>query len=240
MDLINQYADLAFAAYKASDRAAIFYAQKGYKSTPIHSAESDRDEGYLLCRNGGLIIVLRGSDDIQDWCQTNLCLWRNWRHAHAGFAAAAKQLYARIRPAVAMFYEAEHELPTLPITVLGHSRGGAIGLHLAKQLNTDGWRTDLCTFGSPRAANLAWVESANFLHYRVAHVDDLVPHLPPEIMGYKHHGTPVLIGGPVPLMGENAWKAAKIATGNYRSVLATLKSDRWIKGHFAYSQVTGQ
>lgn len=239
MDLINHYADLAFAAYKANDQAGMFYAKKGFNATPIHRSERDRDEGYLLRRNGALTITIRGSDDIQDWCETNLCAWRNWRNAHAGFAAAARQLYIKIRPTIAI-YMAEDTSRNLPVTVLGHSRGGAIGLHLASLMVADGYQVDLCSFGAPRAANAAWVKTADFHHRRVVHVDDLVPHLPPEIMGYKHHGIPFVIGQKMPERSDLAWQKLKLKSGGYRSVLEKIKADRWIKGHFAYSRVTGQ
>jgi Lipase (class 3) len=237
MELIQNYADLAFAAYAPSDRAAAFYAKQSYKVAPIHTAESDRDEGYLLERNGILLIAIRGSDDIRDWCQTNLCLWRNWRHAHAGFASAASAIYDRIRPSVAMFRQSDSCNKTAPIVVLGHSRGGAIGLHLAGILNANGYRAELCSFGAPRAASPAWVKTVNFVHIRVVHMDDCVPHLPPEQLGYKHHGTPFLIGGDAPQQGDTPWCELKLEKGGYRSILTTLKSDRCIKGHFAYSQV---
>jgi hypothetical protein len=235
--LIQEYADLAFAAYAPTDLAAAFYACRSYQSTPIHASESDRDEGYLLRRNGALVVALRGSDDDEDWFETNLRVWRNWRQAHAGFASAASDIFAKISPAVAKFRASDRCNQAAPILVLGHSRGGAIGLHLTGILNIEGFRAELCSFGSPRAASSAWVNAAKFPHCRVVHVDDLVPHLPPKRLGYKHHGTPYIIGD-VLLQGDKPWRELKSEKGDYRSILAALKSDRWIKGHFAYSRVT--
>jgi hypothetical protein len=221
----QHYADLAFASYAEYDRAREFYKQHSYTAIPFHSCESDRDEGYLLLHQGRLTIVIRGSDDAQDWCQSNLRFWRNWRDEHSGFAQAASQIFHRIFPAIGIFFEANPNARGYPITIVGHSRGGAIGLHLAKQLSDRGIPVELFSFGAPRAANSDWVKSANFPHTRIAHCDDLVPHLPPRRLGYADHGELVAIG------------SANCHYVNYRNIRKFIKSGRWLAGHFAYSEV---
>lgn len=221
----QHYADLAFASYADYDRAREFYQQHSYSAIPFHSCESDRDEGYLLLHQGRLTIVIRGSDDAQDWCQSNLRFWRNWRDEHSGFAQAANQILHRIYPAICIFFEANPNARGYPITIVGHSRGGAIGLHLAKQLSDRGISVELVSFGAPRAGSLDWVKSANFPHTRIAHCDDLVPHLPPRRLGYADHGELVVIG------------ASEYQYVNYRSIRKLVKSGRWLAGHFAYSTV---
>jgi len=45
------------------------------------------------------------------------------------------------------------------------------------------------TFGSPRVGNLAWQKTFNSVvkeSWRFTHNRDIVPSLPPELMGFRH------------------------------------------------------
>ena len=85
------------------------------------------------------------------------------------------------------------ENPAYRIVIVGHSLGGAVATLAAADLRNidDHFRaeTELYTFGSPRVANK---ELADFLtgqsrfSWRITHDNDVVPHLPPKILGYHH------------------------------------------------------
>ena len=48
------------------------------------------------------------------------------------------------------------------------------------------------TFGKPRIGNQAFAESTNSInHYRITHAEDIVPHVPEEILGYYHTNTEI-------------------------------------------------
>lgn len=232
--LIFDYAHLAMLAYAPPETAITDYSVAGYNAIPIHESEADRDEGYLLTSHNRLIIAIRGSDDVADWITTNLAIWQNWRRAHIGFHEAAKNLWQRIRPAVALYEQTHQRHP--PIVIVGHSRGGAIGLHLAKMLHNAGRRVELCSFGSPRAGTKAWASRTRIPHCRVVHKNDMVPHLPPRRLGYYHHGKPYVIGYDSPRYGHQAWADLCRETDSYRKIVRLLKADQWIAAHRSYDQ----
>jgi hypothetical protein len=235
---ISIYANLAFLAYLPQVQAAAQYEAVGYQCVSIHASEYERDEGYVLTRGNRLIIILRGSDDIGDWVNSNLRVWREWRRGHAGFSAAAAAVWSRIRPLVELYAKLKPGHP--PITVLGHSRGGAIGLHLTHLINQHGHRAELCSFGSPRAASIDWVKQAHFPHCRVVHRDDLIPHLPPTALGYGHHGKAYVIGGDQPpVFGEAAWDGLCEAIADHCQVKRLLNLPKWLNAHQSYPAVLG-
>jgi len=48
------------------------------------------------------------------------------------------------------------------------------------------------SFGSPRIGNDRFAETAKHItHYRITHANDIVPHLPEEVFGYRHTETEI-------------------------------------------------
>ena len=48
------------------------------------------------------------------------------------------------------------------------------------------------TYGKPRIGNAEFAKSAeNITHYRITHHNDIVPHLPEEVFGYRHTNSEV-------------------------------------------------
>jgi hypothetical protein len=78
------------------------------------------------------------------------------------------------------------------VVLTGHSIGGAVATLAATELRTMGYKADLYTYGSPRAGNEAFAafttDQAPGLggNYRMTHVNDPVPQLPPTWIGYQH------------------------------------------------------
>ncbi|OAA54302.1 Lipase, class 3 [Niveomyces insectorum RCEF 264] len=84
------------------------------------------------------------------------------------------------------------------VIVTGHSLGGAVATLAAAELRAKGIACDLYSYGSPRVGNAVLANylsaqgpvgttSANGLaHYRVTHLDDPVPQLPPLWMDFAH------------------------------------------------------
>jgi len=93
---------------------------------------------------------------------------------------------------------------TSKVQVTGHSAGGAAAtLHafdIARgESSTPGLTLSaVVTFGSPRVGNLAfseahdqYIDQNSIPSWRVTHYDDIVPHVPEEILGYNHVNTEV-------------------------------------------------
>lgn len=79
--------------------------------------------------------------------------------------------------------------PAYTIVATGHSLGGAVATLAAAYLRAAGYSVDLYTYGSPRVGNdyfANFVTAQTGAEYRVTHLDDPVPRLPPIIFGYRH------------------------------------------------------
>ena len=78
------------------------------------------------------------------------------------------------------------------LIITGHSIGAAIATLAGAELRSMNYTPDIYTFGSPRVGNLAF---ATFVtdqtpamggNYRMTHVNDPVPQIPPTWIGYEH------------------------------------------------------
>ena len=114
--------------------------------------------------------------DICDGCTANQGFWESWLEARRGIVATLKDTAAKY--------------PNSKVVVTGHSLGGAIAELATAEIIKAGTPADLYTFGSPRVsgptlASFVSNEGSGSI-YRVTHVDDPVPRLPPTNLGYVH------------------------------------------------------
>lgn len=75
------------------------------------------------------------------------------------------------------------------LVVTGHSIGAAVATLAATELRNLGYELDLYTYGSPLVGNKAFAEFASAQgsgNYRMTHLNDPVPQLPPTWIGYEH------------------------------------------------------
>jgi hypothetical protein len=85
----------------------------------------------------------------------------------------------------------DYLVPGDQIVITGHSSGGAMSMFFAYDIYRD-YDVVVYTFGKPRIGNTKFVESASEIrHFRVTHADDIVPHIPEELLGYRHTGIEV-------------------------------------------------
>ncbi len=93
-----------------------------------------------------------------------------------------------------LLYKKEISVYLVPgdrIVIAGHSSGGAMSMFFAYDIYRD-YDVVVYTFGKPRIGNAKFVESASEIrHFRVTHADDMVPHIPEEVLGYRHTGIEV-------------------------------------------------
>ncbi|RNE96141.1 lipase, partial [Trypanosoma rangeli] len=127
--------------------------------------------------------------------------------------------------------------PRLPVLITGHSLGGAMAELAAAEFASRPYasgavpRIELYTFGAPRVGN---TEFANWIvalfcsggHevYRVTHMRDPVPHLPPMFMGFEHEPHEVWYDN----AGSTSYRNCSDAAGH---VLLLGSVTVWIFGH---------
>ncbi|WQF79560.1 Putative fungal lipase-like domain, alpha/Beta hydrolase [Colletotrichum destructivum] len=138
-----------------------------------------------------IVIAIRGSNNVRNWITNILfafddCDFVDDCKVHTGFANAWNEVKNSLLTYVK---SAKAANPNYTIIATGHSLGGAVATIAAADLRRDGYAVDLYTYGSPRVGNDAFV---NFVtvqagaEYRITHVDDPVPRLPPILFGYRH------------------------------------------------------
>jgi len=137
-------------------------------------------------------VSFRGSASIRNWltnilfAQTPCTDLTASCQVHTGFKAAWTTVQSTVLATVAAARTAH---PTYSIVVTGHSLGGAVGTLAAAYLRKAGYPCDLYTYGSPRVGNDAlasFVTAQAGAEYRVTHLDDPVPRLPPILLNYRH------------------------------------------------------
>lgn len=145
------------------------------------------------------IISYRGSIDIQNWIDDFTFVqkkeYKNLPNAlvhevfYRLYQEVAKQVVASVQD-----IRKEHEVAM--ILVSGHSMGGAVALICAIELSMLRalYVQAVYTFGHPRAGNFAFAElmQKNVPNlFRVTHNHDIVPHLPPTYLNYRHSAVEV-------------------------------------------------
>jgi len=147
------------------------------------------------------IVVFKGTDPLSwtEWAEDAKLLMQHTPeicdscYVHSGFY----QSYQSLRDA--MFANMMTSLNNLPadsgsrkVYVTGHSLGAAtatlFALYLKQQQGID---SVVYTFGTPRIGNRDYANTYNSLmpnSFRFIHHADIVPHLPPALLGYYHEG----------------------------------------------------
>lgn len=157
-----------------------------------------------------IVLSFRGSASIANWLTdfnfpvipTTIC---TKCFASAGFWSS----WLEAKYAVFTAIERGRELhPTYKLVVTGHSLGGALATIAAAVLRSNGTSVDMYTYGAPKVGLQALAsyltDSTNGSNYRVTHLNDPVPRMPPSLAGYRHHSPEYYItSGDVNLPTEN-------------------------------------
>ncbi|KAF8426627.1 Alpha/Beta hydrolase protein [Tirmania nivea] len=138
-----------------------------------------------------IVVAYRGSQSIRNWF-TNALIemksipqWCPGCEVHSGFLNAFQEEQATVVNSVTKLLQ---KYPEYRLVVTGHSLGGGIATIAATELRKRGFQVSLVTYGSPRVGNeaLAKYISASGSNFRVTHLNDPVPRLPPLTVGYRH------------------------------------------------------
>lgn len=151
---------------------------------------------------GAKVVVFRGTDSSSwyNWAE-NMRAWRTDAaypvpgapkalRLHSGFLVLwnSSSMGPTIRASFAELLAAH---PTGPTLVLGHSMGGALAHLAALDLKIEHGLSDVkvYTFGAPRVGNAAFAEffdSQVTEAWRFTHGRDIVPSVPPILLGFHH------------------------------------------------------
>lgn len=136
-----------------------------------------------------IVFSFRGTETLQNWIE-DLKVFKTDRkmsctdcRVHEGFVDVWDSLASQALPALASL---RRDYPSAPLTITGHSLGGAVAFLSAYILTADlHIAVDaVYTYGSPRVGNKAFAEAHPLVKdgrsWRITHHRDVVPHLPPR------------------------------------------------------------
>jgi lipase (class 3) len=137
---------------------------------------------------GQIYCAFRGTDSLKEWLEDGWAIPEPWPfagHTHKGFTDVYQTL------TVGMVHIVDY-LADKNAIVTGHSLGAALATLVAAAL---GKLCPLCvTFEGPRVGDLGfieWMDERVPSFFRYVIIGDVVPHAPPENMGYQHAGTEI-------------------------------------------------
>jgi len=149
-----------------------------------------------------IVVSFRGSDNIKNWID-NLDFHKtkeypkcNGCRVHAGFYDVWLAVKADVVAEVTRLHEAD---VSAKIFVTGHSLGAAVATHCAAELGASSHSlgfpiAGVYTYGQPRVGNAhfaAFYNTGTRVSWRVTHWRDIVPHLPPDALGFHHTSTEI-------------------------------------------------
>jgi pimeloyl-ACP methyl ester carboxylesterase len=221
-DQLQLYAELCRIAYESPDIAIAVYTDLGYKAKVL-AQPAPLEQVYVLRHGTELLIVLAGTDQLRDWIANGLSI-PGW-YVHPGYSEIASALIDSVR--------AEYKASGLQqLTLLGHSKGGAVAAVLADYLFD--LTTNVVTFGAPRIGSQSYANTYEHKRYtRVVHPLDIVARLPMHLLGYRHCGQPVVWNGETYDSHISAWTKAQRLHPTIKLLLNPFAT---IKAHFSYWQ----
>lgn len=222
----------------------------------------DRDvgtAGYIVEGSDIIVVAFRGTQDELDW-KTNVnarfVVLQGGTRVHTGFF----QAYWPIRDAMFDVIRAVIKAKPRPVYITGHSLGGALALMATAELANDEDATvrdciAACyTFGCPRAGDASFDTYVKAPLYRITNGVDIVPAIPPALLGYRHVGDTRYFGKlglpPVrrsPTVAQKAWRTfwgavAWIRTGTLANIadhgmeVYVGKLDAWMQENLKQTQ----
>lgn len=185
-------ADFSHLAYLNPDFIEQQLTQWGYHSFAwIEDVDSDT-QSFIAAKGDHLVVCFRGTGSGKDWVvDANLFKTDSFDgkgRVHRGFKSALDSVWDRITATLGTFDEEKKVFFT------GHSLGAALAQLAAYRQATSGVNpvAGVYVYGSPRIGNPAYKTAYNseigdksFLHINNS---DLVPQVPPRILGYRHVG----------------------------------------------------
>ncbi|KAI1260025.1 extracellular lipase [Xylariaceae sp. FL1019] len=155
---------------------------------------SDTDlQGFVAVDPGhqAVVVSMRGSSSLDNFITDfeffqEDCPLVSGGQVHIGFAKAWDEVSSSV---LAALQTATAANPSYRIVFTGHSLGAAVSSLGAAYARAQGYAVDIINFGSPRFGNdiLAdFVTNQAGIEWRMTHLNDPVPRLPPILFNYRH------------------------------------------------------
>jgi triacylglycerol lipase len=176
------FAEIASAAYIDNDDTV--YKNLGFTKTKFIDHEGA--QAYVAASKDEVIVACRGTQPTQP---NDLLADLNTipkRHGngwvHSGFRTEARKIIDDV-------LDWAKKNKGKDIYVTGHSLGAAMALYVTQELEYAGFPPKLLmSYGQPRLGNADYVDGIKAAHYRFVNCNDLVTHVPPRALLFKHHG----------------------------------------------------
>jgi triacylglycerol lipase len=202
--------------------------------------------GFLAQLDGAIAIVFRGTDSIDNWIDDAEILplpFRDKGAVHSGFLHSLDSVWATISATLARWKGGGR---TLWIT--GHSLGGALALLATATLRFPAGGgaavptpvAGVYTFGQPRVGTRDFGQAcdADFgdFYFRFVNNADIVPRIPPRVLGYWHAGNLEFIDGAGHIQSDISWwhealDSVEVGLEGLRELQATRPALDAIKDH---------
>ncbi len=157
---------------QAGLREIAFFDKAGVRGALIHTADTNNEPFAVL--------VFRGTHNPQDWLKnldTAPVAWNGPGRIHKGFRDAFEAVWPDIFPLISTL--------TCPVVYTGHSLGAALATLAAVYLPPH----SLYTFGSPMVGDSSFAATLTGASvFRLVNNTDIVPQLPPPMLGFAHAG----------------------------------------------------
>ena len=164
-----------------------------FANLALHSGDDTGIAGYLAVDEvrSEIVLAVRGSSNIKNWISNFEFNFvdsslTTGAEVHDGFNSAWGEMSEGVATTLAAALET---YPGFKIVATGHSLGGAVAMLGGGYLRNDGYTVDIYTFGAPRIGNGVvsdYISAQDGPEFRITHLDDPVPRLPPIIFGYRH------------------------------------------------------
>lgn len=138
-----------------------------------------------------IVLSVRGSSNVRNWISNLNFDFEDssltaGAKVHDGFDFAWKEMASGVSSTITQALSAH---PGFKVIATGHSLGAAVATLGAADLRNQGIAVDIYSYGSPRVGNDVvsdYISAQDGPEYRITHIDDPVPRLPPIIFGYRH------------------------------------------------------
>jgi hypothetical protein len=193
-------AKLALRAYEAFDLDEPAWLKFHETFRALGLTEADRlvdaqvgTAGFVIAGEDIIVIVFRGTENRLDWTTNMQAAWitlQGGTRVHTGFFQAYWPIRERLFATVVSLLKRKPR----PVYITGHSLGGALALMATAELANHeeaSVRDSIAacyTFGCPRAGDSSFDRYVKVPLYRVTNGLDIVPAVPPAILGYRHVG----------------------------------------------------
>jgi len=201
------FAELSKLAYLDRADAGQFACQIGLPEVRYY--DRDGAQAYVLGNIHDVVVVCRGTEpdewnDVKEDFDVKKSVSETVGWVHRGFKYEVDELWPRLEQALVSNGR------TLWFT--GHSLGGAMATICAGRCKLSVIRSNpraLFTYGAPRVGNKRYVNYVKLECYRWVNHNDIVPHLPPAWLGYRHSGLELYLSAKGQVRPVTGWKRSR-------------------------------